>query len=178
MTQSGALELRGLTQVHAAGQPPALDDFTLDVPAGSCVAASVARCSRWRNQRNATATAADAPTTAETAMTSGYHMGPHALEAVRALPGGGRAAGRVVYAAPGWGFRRPMAEPPREANQAVGRRVRPGRRRGPPRAGAGGVGAWRVRRSAPLCCGGRAGPAPGAPTADEPTDPSRDPPPG
>jgi len=38
MTQSGALELRGLTQVHAAGQPPALDDFTLDVPAGSCVA--------------------------------------------------------------------------------------------------------------------------------------------
>jgi len=38
MTQSGALELRGLTRVHAAGQPPALDDFTLDVPAGSCVA--------------------------------------------------------------------------------------------------------------------------------------------
>jgi putative spermidine/putrescine transport system ATP-binding protein len=38
MTQSGALELRGLTQVHAARQPPALDDFTLDVPAGSCVA--------------------------------------------------------------------------------------------------------------------------------------------
>ena len=38
MTQSGTLELRGLTRVHAAGQPPALADFTLDVPAGSCVA--------------------------------------------------------------------------------------------------------------------------------------------
>ncbi|TFV63535.1 ABC transporter ATP-binding protein [Geodermatophilus sp. DF01-2] len=34
----GALRLARLTRVHAAGQPPALDDFTLDVPSGSCVA--------------------------------------------------------------------------------------------------------------------------------------------
>ncbi|RZU33627.1 ABC transporter ATP-binding protein [Blastococcus saxobsidens] len=34
----GSLQLTGLTRVHHAGQPPALDDFSLDVPAGSCVA--------------------------------------------------------------------------------------------------------------------------------------------
>jgi putative spermidine/putrescine transport system ATP-binding protein len=38
MTLSGALQLHGLSRVHAAEQPPALDGFTLDVPAGSCVA--------------------------------------------------------------------------------------------------------------------------------------------
>ncbi len=35
---SWALQLRGLTRVHGAGRPPALANFSLDVPAGSCVA--------------------------------------------------------------------------------------------------------------------------------------------
>ncbi|SNS84752.1 putative spermidine/putrescine transport system ATP-binding protein [Geodermatophilus pulveris] len=35
---SAALDLEGLTRVHASGSAPALDGFTLDVPAGSCVA--------------------------------------------------------------------------------------------------------------------------------------------
>ncbi|MCZ2805943.1 ABC transporter ATP-binding protein [Modestobacter sp. VKM Ac-2983] len=35
---SGSLQLTGLTRVHTAGAPPALDDLTLAVPAGSCVA--------------------------------------------------------------------------------------------------------------------------------------------
>ncbi|WNV75476.1 ABC transporter ATP-binding protein [Geodermatophilus sp. DSM 44513] len=35
---SAALDLRGLTRVHPGGAAPALDGFTLDVPAGSCVA--------------------------------------------------------------------------------------------------------------------------------------------
>ncbi|TQN40921.1 putative spermidine/putrescine transport system ATP-binding protein [Blastococcus colisei] len=34
----GSLKLTGLTRVHRPGQRPALDDFSLDVPAGSCVA--------------------------------------------------------------------------------------------------------------------------------------------
>lgn len=34
----GFLELRGLTRVHVTGATPALADFSLDVPAGACVA--------------------------------------------------------------------------------------------------------------------------------------------
>jgi putative spermidine/putrescine transport system ATP-binding protein len=34
----GALRLAGLTKVHTAGAPPALVDFDLEVPAGSCTA--------------------------------------------------------------------------------------------------------------------------------------------
>ena len=34
----GRLELRGLTRVHGRGAVPALADFSLDVPSGSCVA--------------------------------------------------------------------------------------------------------------------------------------------
>ncbi|MCV2490126.1 ABC transporter ATP-binding protein [Geodermatophilus sp. YIM 151500] len=33
----GSLRLRGLTRVHGAGTPPALDGFDLDVPSGACV---------------------------------------------------------------------------------------------------------------------------------------------
>ena len=34
----GSLQLTGLTRVHGAGQAPALEEFSLDVRAGSCVA--------------------------------------------------------------------------------------------------------------------------------------------